>query len=79
MFNKQQGKCPYTGVELTIGVNAELDHKISRKLGGKDTLDNLQWVLSIVNTMKWCHLEKDFLNAVRLIYEHKLQEKNYER
>lgn len=74
LFHKQKGVCPYTGVLLTIGVNAELDHKIAVKNGGKSILENLQWTLDVVNTMKWCHDEEKFLEVVRMIYEHRFLE-----
>ena len=49
---KQDYRCAYTGVKLVIGVNASIDHIVPRCKGGKDTVDNIQWVDKIVNSEK---------------------------
>lgn len=73
LFESQNGICPYTGIKLTLGKNADLDHRVSVSDKGSNDISNLQWVLDVVNQMKWHHKEDDFLNAVRLIYEYKLK------
>jgi 5-methylcytosine-specific restriction endonuclease McrA len=70
LFDKQNGFCPYTGRKLTIGLDAEIDHIISRQQGGKDELSNFQWVYFDVNRMKAHHTHEQFLNFVREIYQH---------
>ncbi len=64
LFSNQAAKCPYTGIELLIGVNAELDHRIPKSKNGTDEISNLQWVYAPVNTMKWDMNESDFLAVV---------------
>jgi hypothetical protein len=65
-FDKQTGRCAISGVQITIGRNAELDHIIPKAKGGTNTIENLQWVHSTVNRIKgallltelvkWCDL-----------------------
>lgn len=71
-FRLQNGICPYTGKEITIGVDAALDHIVPKSLGGTDELSNLQWVLDKANEMKWNYAEAEFLDLIRLIYEHRI-------
>jgi 5-methylcytosine-specific restriction endonuclease McrA len=42
-------------------MNASLDHKIPKCLGGGDNTENLQWVTLDVNTAKWDRTEEQFL------------------
>lgn len=70
LFVLQQGKCKYTGLDITLGVNAEIDHRIPKALSGSNDLANLQWVHCKVNRMKWDNTEKDFLEFVKNVYEY---------
>lgn len=72
IYGCQNGVCPYTGIFMTLGKNADLDHIIPVNKGGSNERDNLQWVYHPINIMKWDNLEKDFLNLVQLVYEHRL-------
>jgi len=74
IFDDQQGICPYTGIELQIRANTELDHRIPRSKGGTDELSNLQWVYAPVNTMKWNMTEGEFLATVGKVAAHMLLE-----
>jgi hypothetical protein len=73
LFVKQNGKCPYTGRLLTIGVDAELDHIVAKSKGGDENINNLQWTYAPVNTMKWNWNESDFLTTIKEIYEYRLK------
>ena len=73
LFDAQGGRCPYSGVALTIGVDAEIDHKIARSTGGPDKIENLQWVHTYVNIMKWDLPEDEFLAFVAKIYRHRIE------
>jgi RNA-directed DNA polymerase len=42
LLKKQKGKCAYCGLFFSDGEVMEIDHKIPRTCGGKDTYDNLQ-------------------------------------
>lgn len=65
LWKRQRGRCFYSGVRLTLGKNAVLDHVIPRKRGGRATPQNLVWAHETVNSMKgalrpgelraWCH------------------------
>ena len=69
--------CPYTGISLTLGVNASLDHIIPKARGGTNEIDNLQYVYSNgafdVNRMKGEMSEEEFKQAIQLIFQNYLQ------
>lgn len=69
-FDLQEGLCPYSGEKLEIGTNAALDHIIPVSKGGNNDMSNLQWISSIVNTMKWNFDETVFLNLVEKIFNY---------
>ena len=69
IFDNQQGKCALSGLPLTLGLNADLDHITPKLQGGCDELGNVQWVLNIVNNFKSGMLESDFFNLIKSIYE----------
>lgn len=63
----QKFVCPISGVRLTVGVNASLDHIVPRARGGSDELDNLQWVDKMTNNMKLDRTTEEFIAHCRLI------------
>ena len=73
LLRKQGGTCPYTKMNLTIGDNASLDHRIPKSKGGNDDLSNLQWVYLSddldVNRIKLDMTEEQFKNAIRFLAE----------
>jgi 5-methylcytosine-specific restriction endonuclease McrA len=71
MFRKQNGKCAYTGVDLVPGVNASLDHKVPKALGGNDSPENLQWVTFNVNRAKNSLTEEEFISMCRAVAQHR--------
>jgi 5-methylcytosine-specific restriction endonuclease McrA len=71
LFYKQNGICALSGLPLTLGDNADLDHIIPTARGGGNDLDNLQWVLDSVNHMKNNLLENEFLELISSIYLYK--------
>jgi CRISPR/Cas system Type II protein with McrA/HNH and RuvC-like nuclease domain len=70
LFLRQQGKCVYTGMQLTLGTNTSLDHRIPRTKGGTNDIDNLQWVHKSINTMKSDLSEEEFLDFCRRVATH---------
>lgn len=66
-----QHVCPYTGVELILGDTASLDRVIPKSKGGKNELNNLQWVYQPMNIMKWNYSENNFLSLVKKVYEYR--------
>lgn len=70
LFHAQQEKCAYTGRRLVPGVNASLDHKIPKALGGTNELGNLQWVDTDVNRAKNALTEVDFLAMCLDVVKH---------
>ena len=76
-FEKQNGKCAYTGLELYFGKTAR-DEKYNRTASidridsnKHYTKDNIQWVHKIVNIMKNDLTEDEFLNFCKLIVKNK--------
>lgn len=70
-FHANGGRCVYSNLPLTLGLDAELDHKRPIAKGGSQGTENIQWVHRMVNQMKWSYTEQQFLSFVRLIYEHR--------
>jgi hypothetical protein len=68
LFEKQDGKCALSGFQLSIGVDADLDHILPSFRGGSSGLDNVQWVLRVVNQMKTHSTEKEFFSLVESLY-----------
>lgn len=73
LLKSQNNKCPYTGIELIIGVNASLDHIKPIAAGGKSETQNFQWVYYDddfnINLMKRDFSHENFLKAIKIIYE----------
>lgn len=61
LYERQSGRCGYSNVPITIGKNAELDHKIPKSKGGSNRLDNLHWVHKKINRMKGDLLQDEFV------------------
>ena len=60
-FDKQGGRCIYTGVNLIMGDNATLDHKVPKSRGGSDSIENIQWVTRTINQMKTDMTHEEFV------------------
>lgn len=71
IFLKQKGKCVLTGLPLTIGKDAHLDHIIpcfSKKHKDRlTTIDNLQWVNMDINFMKRALSVNKFIELCKLV------------
>ena len=73
MFYEQGGICDYSGEQLRLGINAELDHISPLFMGGENGLKNVHWVIGTINRFKGFQAEKDFLNLIKKIYEFKIK------
>jgi hypothetical protein len=71
LFTRQNGTCPYTGKNLTIGIDASVDHIIPKSRGGSLGTENMQWVFAPVNFMKHNLLEEEFLPIINAVYEYR--------
>lgn len=71
LYESQGAICPYSGDCLFLGVNADLDHVVPVAKGGSNCVSNLQWVMSMINTMKWTNSEQEFLRLIKNIYEYR--------
>jgi hypothetical protein len=67
LLDEQDYKCAYTGVNLVLGVNAQLDHKTPIELGGSNDPSNLHWVDKEINRMKGKHSHNEFIQICQLI------------
>ena len=71
IWERQGGRCAYTGRKLTLGVDAELDHIVPESAGGSNEADNAQWTHMLANSMKFSQSEEAFLAMVSEIYHHR--------
>lgn len=71
-WEKCKGICAYSGHQLTLGVNASIDHIVPLARGGASSTDNLQWTHADVNQMKSNLTEEEFLQMVSDIFRHAL-------
>ena len=69
LLEEQQRKCAYTNIDLTVGRTASLDHILAKSKGGKDTIENFQWVHLWVNKMKNDRPHEEFLKSLRLFLQ----------
>jgi hypothetical protein len=72
LLENQNFHCPYTGIELLLGHNASLDHKVPTSKGGTNEFENLQWVYLgdfDVNRIKLDMTEEQFKKAIKLLAE----------
>ncbi len=67
VWDRQGGRCAYTGAILTPGDDASLDHIIPTARGGARDESNLQWTTLLVNRMKSDSSHDDFIALCRLI------------
>jgi 5-methylcytosine-specific restriction endonuclease McrA len=72
IWEQSKGVCPYTGLQLTLGLDATIDHIVPHSLGGPTVVENLQWVHKKANQAKWNYMEEEFLELVRLIASNRL-------
>lgn len=77
LFDRQKGRCALTGVELhfaessaelNAGLNTASLDRIDSRLGYRS--DNVQWVHTVVNQMKWDHDQDRFIAWCRLVVKH---------
>ena len=67
LYDKQNGKCCYSGLPLELGATAHLDHTIPKAKGGKNEISNFHWTHVKVNFMKGSLDEKEFLELCEMI------------
>jgi len=48
----------------------ELDHIVALAIGGSNTLDNMQWVLPVINSMKHTLMTDEFVSLCAVILKH---------
>lgn len=80
LYEKQNGKCAYTNLELKFIINDPHSMSIDRINSDKDyTIDNIQLVCSIINKMKWTLKHEDFINLAKAVTKRKKEKENKEK
>jgi hypothetical protein len=69
LFKSQDGKCAYTGIPLTIGIDASIDHVLpsSRFPECQYDINNFEWVCDYINIMKKDMTKEEFLELIKVI------------
>jgi len=70
LYNQQGGCCALSGIPITIGVDATIDHIIPKCKGGKNVIENYQWVHKKVNKLKYVWPQTEFIEWCTLIAKH---------
>jgi hypothetical protein len=66
-WERQGGRCAFTGFPLTPGVSASIDHLIPTARGGTDEDHNLAWVALKINLIKNDLTRDEFVELCRLV------------
>jgi len=69
LWKRQRGICPVTGRRLNRD-NAQLDHIVPLKRGGRDEIENLRWVHRDVNYAKRDLLDQNFFRLCIDVVQH---------
>lgn len=67
LLDAQNCQCVYTGIPLMLGVNASIDHIIPEGKGGDHSIQNLQWVETSINRMKFDMDDSEFRSHLRRV------------
>lgn len=67
LFERQGGRCAFTGVVLVPGENASIDHIIPVSRGGDDSIENLHWVTKEANRVKADLTAAEFVELCRVV------------
>jgi hypothetical protein len=78
IWNKQDGKCALSGLELIPGTNASIDHIIPKSKGGTNDISNLQWVLTIINSGKLDLSDDEFIKLCEAVVSHNKNKLNHQ-
>jgi len=84
LFQKQNGKCVYTGIDLYLPEKGKIKKDRSSQTASLDRIDssigyiqgNVQWIHKDINKMKQDFSEEKFLNYIEQIYNYKIKDKN---
>lgn len=71
LFEKQNGRCAVTGLEIQLGNNASIDHIIPTSRGGQNDIENLRWVHITFNRIKNNMTDGEMLSWIDRIIQHK--------
>jgi hypothetical protein len=69
LMEQQKYRCPYSGIELVLGVNAWLDHKmpVSRFPELRGDRSNVEWLDERVNKVKNAMTPEEFIRFCKLV------------
>lgn len=67
LWVRQGGRCAVSGIAMTPGEGASLDHVVPVSRGGsRDDVGNLRWILADLNRAKGDLLDREFLRMCRV-------------
>lgn len=71
LYTKQNGKCAISGLPITIGKNASIDHirPLSKHPELLNDLSNLQWIDERINRMKLNMEYQEFIDLITIILD----------
>lgn len=77
LYNKQKGRCYYTGVKMSLDSHSKNALSLERKNPNIGYVkENVVWCSWTVNCMKRDHGEKDFIKLCKLIVKNAQNKRN---
>jgi 5-methylcytosine-specific restriction endonuclease McrA len=70
LWRKQDGKCALSGLSLTVGENASIDHIMPKSKGGSNKIENLRWLHTSVNSGKGILSDEQFIEVCKAVAVH---------
>ena len=69
LWQQQAGRCAYTGLPLTPGYDASIDHMVPPSRGGARSIENLCWAHTVINRMKSDMTHAEFTAVCELVLQ----------
>ena len=69
LYKKQNGRCAYTNIPITIGNTASIDHIVPKSKGGQNIISNYQWTHCWINLAKKTTIHEEFILKLKEFIE----------